>query len=526
MADGDWTDLGGDHRGDNDDNWSGLTFPGTGGGETATFDNPALTPPDANTGQVAGVNLIFDGVFNDTFSTDILTDNATHTAGTITLAASAEATVKNTTHSGVTVGAGGVLDIVGTATGDITFSGTGELHGFTTPLIDGNVLLGGAVDVHWGESLSISGSFDAQGHALTHNYTSGATGTITLDTDDGARDFDLGASGDIGDVAVVVNSGGSTFTCQMDLTCGAFTLSGGTYDDDGQAHDITGHLVKTGGTFISTGAWTHRGTSNLSMTEFAHYLVADGATITQTGASGAKRLTVPSGATLNLGGGTFAVSVAGNSNYVVIQGTVAGNQTFSFGMTDNVSNAGFAIGGTSNLILRGLWAAADKTLTFTSDLTVAGTLKIYQYDPAGRKFAVDMNNKELSVGGITTLGREVAEDRSGVLLLRGGSHHLGGLVGGNAGNLANELDTGSAYVEIANGSTWDGTDIATLANVGAHFTALGTLTLKDFDGSDPGEKLHFHTAAGAVITDGGNNDYADIDAHAAPGSMALCGVGV
>lgn len=524
MAADTWKNGGVDLRHDTATNWVGGVEPGA--GDTATYDDDGISPPDANTGQAAGINLVFDGSFDDTFSTDILTDNATHTAGTIVLAAGTTATVKGTTHSGITAGAGSTVSIDGTATGDVTFSTTGELDGVNTPLVEGDVIFGGAGTVNWDNGLSISGSFDAQGQTISHNSTSGATGTLTLETDDGARDFDLGTSADIGDVAVVVNSGASTFTCVQDSTYGAFTLSGGTYAPVATAQNPSGNLDLSGGTLTTgTAVWTHQGTSNLVgkalANNMASYVVGAASTITMTGDMTGKKITIPSGATLNMTGGTLYNYLGTGNDQFDIQGTLSGNRDIIWFPNANTNQKALAIVSTGKFWLR---TVASQTVTMTGDLTLAGALEIAS-NAVDNTGTIDMNNHRLSVAGITTIGRSNAATRCGQLKLGGASHSMAGLIGGNAANLSNVFDSGSAYVEIANGSTWDGTDIATLANVGAHLMCMGAVSVTDFDGSDPGEKLHFHSAPGA-ITSVQNNDYADFDEHAAPGSMATMGVGV
>jgi len=122
---------------------------------------------------------------------------------------------------------------------------------------------------------------------------SGWTGKLLVD---GADAQSLKTNG-VSMPAIEINKGGGTCTAQDAVTvhdADGFLLAAGTYDDGGNAHNIAGDIIATGGTRTSTAKWTMTADGNFSIgikriSEFANDV---GVTTTITSYSRVNKLSI------------------------------------------------------------------------------------------------------------------------------------------------------------------------------------------------------------------------------------------
>ena len=124
---------------------------------------------------------------------------------------------------------------------------------------------------------------------------------------------------------------------------------------------------------------------------------------------------------------------------------------------------------------------------------------------------------KLALTGDLTIGGVGVGDAGGVVLETSGIVCIAGAVGqGHANNVGNALHLGSTYVEC--GGAFDGDNLTVTDTSGTcHIMGLGTGTLQNV-ATDNLILAHDFATYGA-------NTNVGQDTHAAPGSMALCGVG-
>jgi len=309
---------------------------------------------------------------------------------------------------------------------------------------------------------------------------SGWTGKLLVD---GADAQSLKTNG-VSMPAIEINKGGGTCTAQDAVTvhdADGFLLAAGTYDDGGNAHNIAGDIISTGGTRTSTAKWTMTADGNLSIglrviSEFANDV---GVTTTITGYSRVKKLSIA-----GMLSGTQIIEVNdGPANWLAgSTGTLSCPMMIR--ITSNSPGADITLGDKD---LR-IFSTSTHTIALAGVDLGTGDLWIYG-DGAGDSMTVTLS------------GPLTCRD---IILGDSNSNGLGALTLGNTATIRSVAEGGGggantinlASCAITQTGTFDGTNI-TPTNTAAQFIG-GTIANLDASGTATINAL-------SGVTDGGGN---------------------
>ena len=413
--------------------------------------------------------------------------------------------------------AAATLDENSAALGGLTLTGFADTLAFGTNTIDvdGNAIVVGELTTGAGGTLEVSGDLTVAATAVIPDAL-----IVTLN---GTGDVDAAASA--GDVRV--NTAG-THTAISALTCAAFTLTAGTYDDGGLDHDVAGDISLGGGALTSTGRWTQTASGlvrNYSAAREPAKLVLGpaGGTSTVAATVYCKSFGHGAGAVVESGSRWLLIRSAGDDFWEEAAGAgpVTLNQIqIGYSASDNRANTD-PITATVGTIF-GVQAGGNKTFTFNGAVAITGLVGVW--GPAAGQFGgmtcaagVAFSATELQIGIAAAQNKNGHVTFAGSGVVRIGS---GGIHAGDAASLDNTLELASRYVELGGDfdcdADDDGTeDITVTADAGmVHVQGVGAPTVSE---CHPDEVVYFHDC-----TDNGDNGAnAKFDTHASPAAGML-----
>ena len=393
---------------------------------------------------------------------------------------------------------------------------TGTLTDDGTPRnldVDGNVVLAGNVIQTTNFLIECSGSM---------TLTDGMTATGLQLTLDGTGTF-TSNNVTVGDLVIntpgtVTLPGGPTGP----VNCGAFTFSGGEFDQASQPVTATGDLIGEDPINLTNpGAFTQSGTGvdlkwRDASEKMASYTAVTGSTITRTGYVFADKVTVPEGVTMGADGAAnflYPYEPSAN-NFCDVQGTINTGKV-KIRLAANRSNNTPIL--CPNVLFYLTANGGARTLTQSaevqcSSLQLAGNGAVLAkiiFSGAGGRI------------GAVVLGDAAGATRDGGVEFGTGVFVIDSLGDQGQGANGHVVSVDSAYIQIAGGGTFDAAGAATMsANAGeCHIEGLGTAHIDNFN---PDAATHCHNC----IDDGGNGGNLDFNKHAAPGSLGLLGVGI
>jgi hypothetical protein len=416
---------------------------------------------------------------------------------------------------------GGTYTVGAALAGDVVLAGGGLTLGGA---LDGQVSATADSAIDWGGQ-GIAGSFDASGHAITH---ANATGTLTIDT---AGNLDLGVTVDANNplaastaaLHVVVNLAG-TATATRGTSVKTYTRTAGTFVDGGFTHFVGGLLSIASGTsgFNSTGVWDQTASGDAananSANAFAHVRLG-GAGVNSVLAANlwAHEFTAKAGGTISGAGKVLTIDTFGNDKWHQPVGSAALSvgsvlvyvqDSYTWGRME----ASAVAGGVSFS-----FSAGNKTLTAIGDwLLGARALSLFRFGDAVAD-AVDMNGRHIQAGNVS-LGYN-AKSSTITLKLGNAAHRISGTLGRAAGSTGTQaIEMGTSLLDITGGAL-NGAGI-TVTNTASHIQG-GTVSNVNNGSTEP---IHCHGSIN--LAPGNTNTNVDFDAAPAPGSRALCGMGV
>jgi len=504
-----------------------------GNGDTATFTDVLIAMPDTNLPAAGTIGFTFTGAYSPlTVSTllggaaiGLITVNnagavitpganfagATITAGQLTIAAnrtsSQAISVTGTLYiNNATLAMAAGMNVAPQGTGTVQAAGA-------APILDGGFLAAGNCTVDWASTLDIIGSFDAGGFAVTHSNI-GAVGINQITCDIADKNLDLGSThADLKKIVILIQA---ATVATSTVTAKIWQMTGGTYNDGGQAHNIDGDILDTAGVLTSTGVWTQTASGNVAGGNFHHLVLAQPTfTSTLTAAATCSRLTLAAG-TLT---GAQSLTVYPDIDNAIVQDATVPPSITNLKITV-VKNGGATIaalntsGGTTLLTFS---SSGTKPGTMTGAIN-CGTNALWVYGSgAGLIHLLDMSGQILTVGAVT-IGNTGATTAGGTLALGAVTNISGAVIGGNAANKANNTITIPAAGVMNLTGSINGTNIDTItAGAGVVIRGGGTITACD---GDPGNIVR---CLGMV--DGGGNHANYVFSSARGARQTLIGVG-
>jgi len=381
------------------------------------------------------------------------------------------------------------------------------------PILDGGFLAAGNCTVDWASTLDIIGSFDAGGFAVTHSNI-GAVGINQITCDIADKNLDLGSThADLKKIVILIQA---ATTATSTVTAKIWQMTGGSYNDGGQAHNIDGDILDSGGTLVSTGTWTMTGTGNIAGGTFQKLvLAASTKTTSMTANTICKELELGAG-TLD---GAFILQVNISADNKIVQhadNTIDATQVTIQLLASPLNIAALdTSGGSTKLLLQG----NDRTAVMTGDLD-CGTNEVRVNSSANAtvgRLDLATNSRGFTAGDVV-VGISAALDRGGRLDLGPTSTITGAITGGDATNKAANVITMPAGSTHTWSGSINGTNIDTItAGAGVVIRGGGTITACD---GDPGNIVR---CLGMV--DGGGNHANYVFSSARGARQTLIGVG-
>jgi len=360
-----------------------------------------------------------------------------------------------------------------------------------------------AADVDMGSGGEIYGSVNLGGVPTT--WSGSTSPAIICET--AASTLDLGTDGsggpaDASMVSVEIDSAG-TVTAGAAIMCGSFTHTAGTYGASAYDHTVYGSLSLNAGTFgAQTGTWECAGTGALYL-DYNNQFVSLKVSGTYTVSGSFVFVKALSGdGTIAMANHTIYFRLPSVDNWYTFTGTYTGTGSFKLYLATSRSNAA--------MIDLGDYAFScviDNAYTLTADLQcgalqltsangTTGKLTCGELHCAALLFGDDGENENgnLETNGVVTVDSVSVDDATA----------------------ASTWNMGSSYIEC--GGVFDGDNLTVTDTSGTcHIMGLGTGTLQNVV-TDNLILAHDFATYGA-------NTNVGQDTHAAPGSMALCGVG-
>ena len=265
----------------------------------------------------------------------------------------------------------------------------------------------------------------------------------------------------LGGADTVINTAG-TITLATDFPTIDFTRTLGAVVTDAVAIIASGNVLHSGGTgnplITMTGDKTFTWASNTDPP--ARLTVADGATVTRTGATSYVRsLVVEEGGEL-VGDSSIVISLNGDFAPSSCAGAITGGILYISPITAHRSNTGDFTGLTCDVNINGTTDAVN----FTQNGRFETTGNLIVANANNDRWVGFVVNGLLRCGDVTLGG---SGNRSGVLSLGSGSHHLASVIMGDDANTANGLLLGSSSVFLsgtADGNSPDTNPMTITAN--------------------------------------------------------------
>ena len=396
-------------------------------------------------------------------------------------------------------------------TGTAAASGGTISTGGTYTLTLASILTGDGFEIDWG-----AGQLDIDGGINATNVTHSTTDSGNVLTCDVAGTLKLG--GDAEALAVNINSAG-TVTLGSDITCGAFTLTGGTLNVGSYNGTVYGNIWMQGNGMAgdADGMWTMAddGTFKGHFARLIHVTLGAGVTATLAMNSYIKSLTGPVGSVLAMTTTPYNITVGygqGVADAWVFEGTVTGTGVVGFQYT--TGTAPLPINVPDQAVNITHTAGGDRTWTVPGLSCAALNLQA-----AAAGYRAILSTPSLRAAAVT-LGKAADEDKNGGLVLTGIASIASLVAGHPTGNLKNILTLNSCCLEISGVADGDNITVTTDAADTVHVEGLGTGTLNNFPVDNDAHAHNFSTF------DSADNTNVDHNAYAVPGSMALCGVGI
>ena len=266
---------------------------------------------------------------------------------------------------------------------------------------------------------------------------------------------------DLGGADTVINTAG-TITLATDFPTIDFTRTLGAVVTDAFAIIASGNVLHSGGTgnplITMTGDKTFTWASNTDPP--ARLTVADGATVTRTGATSYVRsLVVEEGGEL-VGDSSIVISLNGDFAPSSCAGAITGGVLYISPITAHRSNTGDFTGLTCDVNINGTTDA----INFTQNGRFETTGNLIVANGNNDRWVGFVVNGLLRCGDVT-LGS--SGSKSGKLSLGSGSHHLASVIMGDDANTANGLLLGSSSVFLsgtADGNSPDTNPMTITAN--------------------------------------------------------------
>ena len=309
---------------------------------------------------------------------------------------------------------------------------------------------GGLAQINWSTDGAWSGTFDADERIVMHSNSSSAQITITA-----TSELDLGG---VFDGEVIVNGAGEEVTAGNDMEADTFTLTAGTWIDDGHTFVVrTWDATSASGLTTSTGKVTTKGTGTISAVLLArsiyHLEIGSGATTTQTHYVQCKKFS---------GSGTYDIGAF--RLYVMLDAanwwTFTGSLTASTGEI-RVYNALYSPGG--DIVVDadiGFIATLPNWPEWTHDINL-GSNQFRVSANSGVTFEFDFGSTSLTCGSLAFFGMAAGYTGTSTIKLGNGSHSIGDI---------ETLDTRGTYqldfesALVACSSEANTSDIATITS--------------------------------------------------------------
>lgn len=358
----------------------------------------------------------------------------------------------------------------------VNYSGTLDLNGWDID-VDGPVITGGTTVATAGDKLYVSGSADLFAD-LPSELTLVMDGTGNLDLN--------GNTG--GDIEI--NTAG-TVTAVILQAWDSFTLTGGTYVDEGFDHNIAGSIMMDAAEgFVSTGTWTMTADGNIINTtfnrQFNELSIAEGVTATLTNTTYVKKFTGAGRAILQQIFAYLPPAAPFDST---------GAHTADMAVRIDGSRDLGGISTTGGLVL-----FANDDYIFTATSTVGAGAVSLSSASDNKVSTLDMADHNLTCGAIT-LGS--APLRTGSIDFGSGAHSIGGIIANDSNNDDENL-CNFATSNIALSGTIDGENVQVSSDTIAFTNTSGVVvggTITDVDLSGEAA-LHAFTS----VNGGGNTN--------------------
>ena len=411
--------------------------------------------------------------------------------------------------------AGAVTGNIDLKTAGIVFATGASLTGDQTCNAGGNVVALGADG-------AIVGSFNADGNAVAW------TGTGTLDCNQ-TQPLDLGPTGATGlDVTVSAN----TTTLGAALRAKSLDVTGGTLTTANYAVNVQNLTRNAGATYnlgtsvftsTGTGTWTWYGDS------LPHARLG-GVEGTYAGHVVTSWTIFADKYTFGVGSGGIAVSIL-TGNYLRLNATAANswNQPTGAGKVVGAGTGHVDVYAYVNATIGRMDISLDTgAVTFITIfagevITQGGDWLLGTGPVVLQEFTADQSNTITLAGYRTVMGattiRKAVINSITTFNLGSGIVSLGGLKRTAEFTGPQVLNLNTAHIETTGRIDGAGITVTADADNTVHITGIGAPTVQNFE---PDHVVHCHGCTEGA----GNNANVTFDEYAAPGSLALCGVGI